>query len=201
MTATALRFCVLAGGLLVAAGCTAPGDYIDKWFGTGPAQKPAELVVFKPTATARILWQGNVGPAERNVFTPAINDGAVYAAGTAGQIVRFDAVSGKVVASLKICDGTDATFFDPGTKNVFVSCSDGHITVAHEDGPAKLSLVETITTARGARTMTLDPVTHRLYTAAQDFAASAPNPAPAPGRRGGPPPVPDSFHVLVYAPR
>ena len=100
MTATALRFCVLAGGLLVAAGCTAPGDYIDKWFGTGPAQKPAELVVFKPTATARILWQGNVGPAERNVFTPAINDGAVYAAGTAGQIVRFDVVSGKVAGRI-----------------------------------------------------------------------------------------------------
>ena len=100
MTGTALRFCVLAGGLLVAAGCTAPGDYIDKWFGTGPAQKPAELVVFKPTATARILWQGNVGPAERNVFTPVINDGAVYAAGTAGQIVRFDVVSGKVAGRI-----------------------------------------------------------------------------------------------------
>jgi hypothetical protein len=72
--------------------------------------------------------------------------------------------------------------------------------VAHEDAPDKLSLVETITTARGARTMTLDPATHRVYTAAQDFGPVDPNAPAAPGRRGGPPPVPDSFHVLVFAP-
>ena len=116
-------------------------------------------------------------------------------------LVMLDAQSGKVVAELKICGGTDATWFDPATKNVFVSCGDGHIVVAHEDTPSKLSLVETLTTARGARTMTLDPVTHRIYTAAQEFAAPDPNaPPPAAGRRGGPPPVPDSFHVLVFAP-
>jgi hypothetical protein len=116
-------------------------------------------------------------------------------------LVMLDTRSGSVVASLKICGGTDATWFDPATKNVFVSCGDGHIVIAHEDSPSQLSLVETLTTARGARTMTLDPVTHRIYTAAQEFAAPDPNAAPpAPGRRGGPPPVPDSFHVLVFAP-
>ena len=116
-------------------------------------------------------------------------------------LVMLDAQSGKVVADLKICGGTDATWFDPATRNVFVSCGDGHIVVAHEDSPSKLSLVETLTTARGARTMALDPATHRIYTAAQEFAAPDPNaPPPAPGRRGGPPPVPDSFHVLVFAP-
>jgi DNA-binding beta-propeller fold protein YncE len=115
-------------------------------------------------------------------------------------LVMIDANSGKVAASLPICMGTDATFFDPGTRNVFVSCADGHIVVAHEDSPSKLSMVETITTARGARTMALDPVTHRVYTAAQEFGPVDPNaPLPAPGRRGGPPPVPDSFHVLVFA--
>ena len=116
-------------------------------------------------------------------------------------LVMLDANSGKVTASLSICAGTDATFFDPMTKNVFVSCSDGHITVAHEDAPDKLSLVETITTARGARTMALDPSTHRVYTAAQDFGPVDPNAPATPGRRGGPPPVPDSFHVLVFAPK
>jgi outer membrane protein assembly factor BamB len=100
MIRSALRLGVLAGWLLAAAGCAAPGDVFDKWFGTGPAQKPAELVVFKPTATARILWQGNVGPAERHVFTPEINDGTVYAAGAAGQIARFDVVSGKVAGRI-----------------------------------------------------------------------------------------------------
>jgi len=116
-------------------------------------------------------------------------------------LVMLDARTGGVVASLNICGGTDATWFEPATRNVFVSCGDGHIVVAHEDSPSKLSLIETITTARGARTMALDPVTHRVYTAAQEFAVPDPNaPPPAAGRRGGPPPVPDSFHVLVFAP-
>jgi outer membrane protein assembly factor BamB len=91
------RLTVLLTGALLAGGCAAPGDVIDKWFGSGPAQKPAELVVFKPTVTAKILWQGSVGPAEKHVFTPAVNGGIVYAAGAAGQIVRFEAASGKVV--------------------------------------------------------------------------------------------------------
>jgi outer membrane protein assembly factor BamB len=100
MTGLFGRLAALVACLLVAAGCAAPGDIIDKWFGSGPAQKPAELVVFKPTATARILWQSNVGSAEKHVFTPAINDGSVYAAGAAGQIVRFDAASGKVIGRI-----------------------------------------------------------------------------------------------------
>jgi hypothetical protein len=117
-------------------------------------------------------------------------------------LVMMDASKGTVVASLKICQGTDATWFDPATKNIFVSCGDGHLVVAREDSPAKLSLVETIDTTRGARTMALDPMTHRVYTAAQDFGPADPNaPAPPPGRRGGPPPVPDSFHVLIFAPQ
>ena len=116
-------------------------------------------------------------------------------------LVMIDAAGGRVVATLKICGGTDATWFEPATKNVFVSCADGHIVVAHEDSPSQLSLVETITTARGARPMAIDSSTHRIYTAAQEFSAPDPNaPAPAPGRRGGPPPIPDSFHVLVFAP-
>jgi len=90
---------------LLMAGCSLPsvpvGDYIDRWLGSGPALKPAELVAIKPTATARILWQGNAGAAEKYVFTPAIAANSVYAAGAAGQIVRFDAGSGKVLARIE----------------------------------------------------------------------------------------------------
>jgi len=111
-------------------------------------------------------------------------------------LVMLDDITGKVVADVKICAGTDATWFDPATKNIFVSCSDGHITVAHEDGPDKLSLVQTIDTARGARTMALDLETKRIYVAAQNYAAPDPN-APATGRGRGPTPIPDSLRVIV----
>jgi outer membrane protein assembly factor BamB len=121
MMRRAARLPVLLAGLAVAAGCAAPGDYIDRWFGSGPTQKPADLVVFKPTATAKIVWQGNVGSAEKHVFTPAISAGSVYAAGAAGQITRFDAASGKVLgridskAALSGGIGTNANVILAGT--------------------------------------------------------------------------------------
>lgn len=82
-------------GALV-AGCSTPvGDYIDRWFGSGPVIKPAELVVLKPTATTKLLWQAAVGSAERFVFTPLAAEGAVAVTGANGQIARFDAANGK----------------------------------------------------------------------------------------------------------
>ncbi|MCM3880988.1 MAG: YncE family protein [Vicinamibacterales bacterium] len=115
-------------------------------------------------------------------------------------LVMMDAASGKVLSNVPICNGTDATWFDPGTKMVFASCSDGHITIAHEDSPTLLRPVGTIDTARGARTMTLDPATHTVYTAAQNFQPVDPNAAPPPagGRARGPAPIPDTLHVLIY---
>lgn len=100
MTARFYRLVALIGGLLLAAGCMAPGDYIDKWFGSGPAQKPAELVTFKPTAVARIAWQGSVGSADKYAFSPAVSKDAVYAAAASGQIVRIDPAGGKVLTRM-----------------------------------------------------------------------------------------------------
>src|SRR5262245_40539037 len=84
-------------------------------------------------------------------------------------LVMVDYTAGKVVSSVPICQGTDATWFDAQSKLIFSSCGDGHITVTHMDSPAKLTVVETIETARGARTMTFDPATRRIYTAAQRY--------------------------------
>jgi DNA-binding beta-propeller fold protein YncE len=120
--------------------------------------------------------------------------------------VMMDANTGKVLASMPICSGTDATWFDPGTKMVFSSCGGaaGAITAGRVDGPNKITVVQTITTLRGARTMALDATTHNLYVVGQKYApvdpnAPAPTPTPAAGGRrgGGPPAIPDSFHVLV----
>jgi DNA-binding beta-propeller fold protein YncE len=114
-------------------------------------------------------------------------------------MVMIDAKTGKVIASAPICNGTDATFYDADKKTAFSSCGDGHITAVKVDGD-KLTVVQTIPTTRGARTMALDPTTHKIYTAAQNFQpADANAPPPAAGARGrGPAPVPDSFHVLIF---
>jgi len=82
-------FGMLAIGLLAAA-C-----------GGSPTVKPAELVKFKPTARAKVVWHSSVGEADVYIFTPAVYEGAVYAAGADGRLSRFDAASGKRVWRVK----------------------------------------------------------------------------------------------------
>ncbi|HXT38933.1 MAG TPA: YncE family protein, partial [Candidatus Angelobacter sp.] len=108
----------------------------------------------------------------------------------------IDSTSGEVVATVPIGDGVDANAFDPGTQYAFSSCGDGTVTIAHEDSAEKLTVVQTLKTERGARTMTLDPKTHKIYLASAKF---EPSPEPAAGeRRQRPKMIAGSFKILVY---
>lgn len=156
-------------------------------------------------ATHKVIANWPVAPAESPTGMAIDTSTHRLFVGGGEHQVMMDARTGKVVASVPICRGTDATFFDPGTKMSFSSCSDGHIAAVKVDGD-KLTAAQTIDTTRGARTMSLDPATHKLYTAAQKFQPvdpNAPTPTPPPagapaGRGRGPAAVPDSFHVLVF---
>lgn len=75
----------------------------------------------------------------------------------------FNADSGKVIASLPIGAGADGAAFDPTTGNVFSPNGDGTLTVIHEDSPDVYTVAQTATTKPGARTITLDAKTGRLY--------------------------------------
>jgi len=110
-------------------------------------------------------------------------------------MVMMDSTSGKVVASVPIGEGVDANAFDPGTRLAFASCGDATVTIAHEDSPDKLTVVQTLKTERGARTMALDPRTHKIYLSTAKFEAA---PATSEGGRQRPKMVPDTFKVLVY---
>jgi len=90
-----------------------------------------------------------------------------------------DADSGKVIVTLPIGSGVDATAFDPGLQYAYASNGEGTLTVVHEDSPGKFSVVENVATQRGARTMALDPDTHWVYLVTADF---APAPPPASGQ-------------------
>ncbi|MGA9780221.1 MAG: YncE family protein [Limisphaerales bacterium] len=107
------------------------------------------------------------------------------------KMVMMDSTDGKVLASVPIGQGVDANAFDPGTQLAFASCGDGTTTVAKEETPDKLTVVQTLQTQRGSRTMALDPTTHKIYLAAAKFEA------PAEGERRGRM-VPGSFKILVY---
>lgn len=112
-------------------------------------------------------------------------------------MVMMDNTNGKVVATVPIGQGVDANAFDPATRLAFASCGDGTTTIAHEDSPDKLTVVQTLATQAGARTMALDPATHNIYLATAEMAASSTN-QPAGGGRRRIPFAPNTFKILVY---
>ena len=75
----------------------------------------------------------------------------------------MNADTGKVITTVPIGDHVDATAFDPATKLIFNSNGEGTITVIRQDSPDKYSVVETVKTLPRAKTMALDPKTHRLF--------------------------------------
>ena len=86
-----------------------------------------------------------------------------------------NADTGKVVATPKIGEGPDAAAFDPGTKDIFSSNGEtGTLTVVHEESPDKYSVVQNLTTEKGARTMALDLKTHSLYLPAAEMVPPGP---------------------------
>lgn len=105
-----------------------------------------------------------------------------------------NARNGKVIATLPIGEGVDATAFDEGTGLAFASCGEGVLTVIKEEPPDEFTVAETVATEQGARTMALDTKTHDLYTVTAKF-----GPPPAPTKENPHPwhtIVPDTFVVL-----
>jgi len=101
----------------------------------------------------------------------------------------------KVVATPPIGSGPDGAGFDPGLGLAFSSNGgDGTLSIVKQVN-GKYDTVDTVSTERGARTMALDDKNHRIYLLAAEFGRPAEG-APS-GKKGRPPILPDSFHVLV----
>jgi YVTN family beta-propeller protein len=84
----------------------------------------------------------------------------------------IDADNGRHIAELPIGSRTDGAAFDPGTKRAFSSNGDGTLTVIGEQTPDSFVVLGNVPTMRGARTMTLDPATGRLYLMAADYSVN-----------------------------
>jgi len=113
-------------------------------------------------------------------------------------LVMLDTNTGKVIATVPIGAGVDGCAFDDVTQLAFTSCGDGTTTIAKEETPQKLTVVETLKTEPGARTMALDPKTHRIYLPTAQFQPPpSPSPGASPGRASV---VPNTLKLLVYGP-
>jgi YVTN family beta-propeller protein len=105
----------------------------------------------------------------------------------------LDMDTGRSIATMPIGGGVDGAEFDPDSGNAFSPNGDGTLTVVHEQDPEHFEVVQTLATARGARTIALDPARHRLYLPTARFEESASSNTDEP--KG--PIVPGSFFVLV----
>ena len=106
------------------------------------------------------------------------------------KMVVIDPDAAKVIGTVDIGPGADGAAFDNGF--AFSSNGgDGTITVVQETSPGKFEVVETVQSARSARTIGADPKSHKLY-----LPAAEQGPPPAGGKGRGQI-VADSFHILI----
>jgi DNA-binding beta-propeller fold protein YncE len=109
--------------------------------------------------------------------------------------VVLDTTNGKVIATLPIGGRVDAGWFDAASGTAFSSNGDGTLTVIHEDSPDHFSVVETVKTEPGSRTMAYDAKTDRVFLPTAKF---LPTPMPT---KNNPKPrgqmVPGTFGLLV----
>lgn len=109
------------------------------------------------------------------------------------KLVVMSTKDGTILGDFPIGSGVDATLYDHALG--LASCADGTLTVVGDAGADKLKLMQTLTTAMGARTMTVDPATGTVYL---ETAELQPAPAPAPNARPArPKPIPGTFKLIV----
>ena len=110
-----------------------------------------------------------------------------------GKMVVVDTVTSKQIATAAIGDGPDAAGYSASRQLAFSSNGEGTLSVV--DAAHGYTTVQTVTTEKGARTMSYDEATDRVYVVTAKLgprpAATEAQPHPRPSI------TPDSFEVVV----
>jgi DNA-binding beta-propeller fold protein YncE len=121
-------------------------------------------------------------------------------------MVILNSDTGKILETLPIGQGTDGAAFNPNTMEAFSSGGGGELTIIKENSPTSFSVEQNLETMRGAKTLTVDTKTNRVFLIAAEYGPLPTAPPAAPGAKGGrggrgrfrfPPMVPGSFTILV----
>jgi YVTN family beta-propeller protein len=110
------------------------------------------------------------------------------------KMLVVDTKSGSIIATLNTGAGTDGAAFDPGLGYAFASNGgDGTLTVVKRGESGKYEVAGQVPTQRGARTIAVDPKSHRVFLPTAEF-------GPAAEGQRRPAIKPGTFVVLVYEP-
>ena len=101
--------------------------------------------------------------------------------------VVVNATNGKIVANLKVGDGVDALGYDQAQKLIYIPAGkDGNVTVVHQESADKYTVVATVPTGVGTKTIAVDPVKHVAYAVAVEYGPATTAPAEGRGPARGP---------------
>lgn len=84
-------------------------------------------------------------------------------------MIILDAENGKIITTLPIGAKADGAAFDPTLKLAFSSNGVGTVTVVKEVNKDTFSVLETIETQKGAKTITVNKKTHHIYLPTAEF--------------------------------
>lgn len=106
-----------------------------------------------------------------------------------------DADSGRVITLVPIGGDPDGLVYDAGTKRIVVGNRDGGWTVIRQLGANNYKVEQTLKMDEYAKTMALDPKTHRIFSSTADLVW----PPAVPGRKRLPDAKPGSFRLIVVS--
>lgn len=105
-------------------------------------------------------------------------------AGCGKTSVVVNGTTGKIVATIANGEGVDALGWDPSQKLIYIPAGrDSSVTVLHQDAPDKYTVVATVPTMRGAKTIAVDPVKHVAYLFQPEYGPAPAGAPPGPGGR------------------
>ena len=111
-----------------------------------------------------------------------------------------DAKTGKIVATITNGEGVDALGWDPAEKLIYIPAGrDSSVTIVHQDSPDKYTTVASVTTAIGAKTISVDTEKHVAYLFQPVYGPPPANaPVPPNGRRPRGPVVAAFLYVISH---
>ena len=112
------------------------------------------------------------------------------------KLVVSDVLRRSVVTTLPIGARVDGVGFDAARGLAFSSNGEGTLTVVHQESPANYTVVGTVPTAFGARTLAFDPETHRIFLVTAQFGPLPDSTAAQPRPRR--PTLPGTFQLMVF---
>jgi YVTN family beta-propeller protein len=162
---------------------TLVSDEAGKWFVN--IEDKNEIVAIN-ASNYSVLNHWKLGPGEEPAGLAIDKAGKRLFAGCGNNLlIILDATTGKVLRKVPIGGGCDGTAYDAAKKTIYASNGDdGTLTIISPDK------VWNLATKKGARTLVLDPSTHKIYTSCADLEAQA---------TGKSKMVPGTFQVLMIA--